>query len=194
MTGWPALIRVQVPDRPGALGLIASRIGALKADIVSIEVLDRRDGMAIDLLAVVLPDSSLATALTREIHEVDGAAVLSIDPVPDLSARRTDVLGSAVALARTATMRALAEQLAAVVSAHLSTRWCVVIAPEFVVGTTDADETDAEVVGAAAAFSAPVGTATVTMHLGRELTLTPDERQMAESFCDLAGALWERHT
>jgi hypothetical protein len=54
-----ALIRVRVPDRPGALGLVASRIGALRGDIVGIEVLDRSDGVALDELAVVLPDADV---------------------------------------------------------------------------------------------------------------------------------------
>jgi ACT domain-containing protein len=31
-------IRVWLPDRPGALGLVASRIGSLGADIVGVEV------------------------------------------------------------------------------------------------------------------------------------------------------------
>jgi len=33
------LVRVWLPDRPGALGLVASRIGAVDGDIVGIDVL-----------------------------------------------------------------------------------------------------------------------------------------------------------
>ncbi len=42
------LIRVWLPDRPGALGLVASRIGAVDGDIVGIDVLERGDGVAVD--------------------------------------------------------------------------------------------------------------------------------------------------
>src|SRR3954471_23387270 len=73
-----ALIRVRVPDRPGALGLVASRIGALRGDIVGVEVLDRSDGVALDELAVILPNAEVIPALGREIAEVDGTETESI--------------------------------------------------------------------------------------------------------------------
>lgn len=192
MTGWPALIRVQVPDRPGALGLIASRIGAIKADIVSIEVLERREGVALDLLAVVLPDESLSAALTREIHEVDGAAVVSIVPVPGFAARRSEPLASAIALARAGSIPALASELAASIAEHLSARWSIVIGPALVIGFPDLGTADVDQMIDAATFSAPVGTDAVTMYLARDIEVTPEERHLAQSLCDLAGALWER--
>ena len=43
-----ALIRVWLPDRPGALGLVASRIGAMRGDIVGIDVLETGEGVAVD--------------------------------------------------------------------------------------------------------------------------------------------------
>ena len=50
------LVRVWLPDRPGALGLVASRIGAVDGDIVGIDVLERGDSVAVDEFAVVLRD------------------------------------------------------------------------------------------------------------------------------------------
>lgn len=35
------LIRVQLPDRPGALGAVASRIGSVGGDVISIDILER---------------------------------------------------------------------------------------------------------------------------------------------------------
>ena len=50
------LVRVWLPDRPGALGLVASRIGAVDGDIVGIDVLERGDNVAVDEFAVLLRD------------------------------------------------------------------------------------------------------------------------------------------
>ena len=51
------LVRVWLPDRPGALGLVASRIGAVRGDIVGIDVLETGDGVAVDEFAVLLRQS-----------------------------------------------------------------------------------------------------------------------------------------
>ena len=42
------VVRIALPDRPGALGLVASRIGAVGGDIVAINILDRDEGHAVD--------------------------------------------------------------------------------------------------------------------------------------------------
>jgi hypothetical protein len=69
------VVRVWLPDRPGALGLVASRIGALGADIVGVDVLERSDHVAVDEFAISLPNVELVKLLVREIEEVDGASV-----------------------------------------------------------------------------------------------------------------------
>ena len=48
------LVRVWLPDRPGMLGLVASRIGAVDGDIVGIDVLERGDNVVVDEFAVLL--------------------------------------------------------------------------------------------------------------------------------------------
>ena len=52
------ILRVWVPDRPGALGAVASRIGAVRGDLVGIDILERGGGRAIDELVVELPHGS----------------------------------------------------------------------------------------------------------------------------------------
>src|SRR5204863_442714 len=42
------LVRVWLPDRPGALGLVASRIGAVRGDLVGVAVLARGTDVAVD--------------------------------------------------------------------------------------------------------------------------------------------------
>ena len=81
------VVRVWLPDRPGALGQVASRIGAVQGDVVGIEILERGGGFAIDELRVDLPDASLVDLLVREIRQVDGVAV---EDVRAVSSQRLD--------------------------------------------------------------------------------------------------------
>ena len=75
------VVRLWLPDRPGALGQVASRIGAVEGDVVGIEILERGGGSAIDDLTVSLPDASLVDLLISEIRQVDGVAVEDVRPV-----------------------------------------------------------------------------------------------------------------
>ncbi|HUC05095.1 MAG TPA: hypothetical protein VL961_06835 [Acidimicrobiales bacterium] len=74
------VVRIALPDRPGALGLVASRIGSVSGDIVAINILERDDGLAVDEFVVELREH-LVELLRTEIHEVDGVEVLDIRPV-----------------------------------------------------------------------------------------------------------------
>jgi hypothetical protein len=64
------LVRVWLPDRPGVLGAVASRIGAVRGDVVGIDILERDGGVAVDELAVTLPDASLLDLMLQEIGSV----------------------------------------------------------------------------------------------------------------------------
>ena len=68
-------VRVWLPDRPGALGAVASRIGAVRGDLVGIDILERGGGRAIDELLVELPSDDLLPLLAAEISQVDGVDV-----------------------------------------------------------------------------------------------------------------------
>ncbi len=69
------LVRVRLLDRPGALGLVASRIGAVGGDIVAVDILERADGTVIDEFVIELARDDLVGLLCREVQEVDGAEV-----------------------------------------------------------------------------------------------------------------------
>lgn len=71
------VVRIALPDRPGALGLVASRIGAVGGDIVAINILERDKGSAVDEFVIEV-DADRIDLLQHEIHEVDGASVLEI--------------------------------------------------------------------------------------------------------------------
>jgi ACT domain-containing protein len=72
------VVRIHLPDRPGALGQVASRIGAVGGDIVAIDILERARGSAIDEFVLELEGDHLIELLRSEIHEVDGARVEDI--------------------------------------------------------------------------------------------------------------------
>ena len=72
------VVKIGLPDRPGALGLVASRIGAVGGDIVAINILERDGGQAIDEFVIEIGGQHLIELLRNEIHEVDGVSVLEI--------------------------------------------------------------------------------------------------------------------
>ncbi len=76
------VVRVWLPDRPGALGAVASRIGAVRGDLVGVDILERGAGRAIDELVVELPHEDLLPLMVNEVNEVDGVDVEDIRQVP----------------------------------------------------------------------------------------------------------------
>ncbi|MEU6155704.1 amino acid-binding protein [Actinosynnema sp. NPDC047251] len=74
------LIRVQLPDRPGALGAVASALGEIGADILSVDVVERSVGVAIDDLVVELPSGRLPDVLITAAESVDGVEVDAVRP------------------------------------------------------------------------------------------------------------------
>ena len=89
------LIRLHLADRPGALGAVASRIGSVGGDVVSIDILQRDNGIVVDELGVGLPADNLIRLLSDEILEVDGVSIESVrtveGPIPDRHAELLDV-------------------------------------------------------------------------------------------------------
>jgi hypothetical protein len=93
------VVRVWIPDRPGALGAVASRIGAVRGDVVGIDILERGADRAIDELTVELPEDGLVELLVNEIQAVDGDAVEDIRPsLGGLRDPRLDALETASTL------------------------------------------------------------------------------------------------
>jgi hypothetical protein len=74
------LLRVSLPDRPGALGLVATALGTVEADIVSVDVIERGTGYAVDDMVVQLPPGRLPDTLISAAATVPGVRVESIRP------------------------------------------------------------------------------------------------------------------
>jgi hypothetical protein len=75
------IVRVWLPDRPGALGQVASRIGSVRGDVLGIEILEVGGGRVIDELVVALPDESLVDLMVNEVHAIDGVSVEDVRPI-----------------------------------------------------------------------------------------------------------------
>lgn len=90
------VVRLWLPDRPGALGAVASRIGAVRGDLIGIDILERGAGRAIDELVVKLPSEDLVPLLVSEMAEVDGVDIEEVRPAPEsLHDPRLDALETA---------------------------------------------------------------------------------------------------
>jgi hypothetical protein len=128
------VLRVWVPDRPGALGSVASRIGAVRGDLIGIDILERGAGRAIDELVIDLPDAALVPLLLTEVGEVDGVDVEDIRPAPaSLTDPRLDALETAAVLVEQTDIDGLLLTLATHARHDFEADWAIVIDPEAVV-------------------------------------------------------------
>ena len=122
------VVRVWMPDRPGALGQVASRIGAVRGDVVGIDILERGAGRAIDELAVRLPGPGLLDLLVAEIRAVDGVDVEDVRPAGDaLPDPRLDALETAALLVAASTRAELLDSLVARIAHDFTAGWAAVI-------------------------------------------------------------------
>lgn len=92
------VLRLWLPDRPGALGQVASRIGAVRGDVVGIDILERGEGQAIDELVVELPHAVPLDLLVDEIRQVDGVGVEEMRRAEGTYDPRLDALEAAAQL------------------------------------------------------------------------------------------------
>jgi hypothetical protein len=124
------LLRLVVPDRPGILGAVATALGGAGIDIVSVDVLERGNGVAVDDIVVELPADRLADNLITAATAVPGVQVESLRPFagPLDTHRELDLL-EALAPAGEGTAKVLAAELPRV----FRSGWAVVLA-----GTGDA--------------------------------------------------------
>jgi hypothetical protein len=148
------VVRVWLPDRPGALGLVASRIGAIGGDIVGIDVLERSEHVAVDEFAVLLPDGQLMALLVREIEEVDGASVEEWREVATFPDPRLDALESVEYLSTSATPSELEQRLVDSVRQEFGADWAALLDGDKAVATAGDGVPESSVLEALAAGTA----------------------------------------
>ncbi len=70
------LFRVQLPETPGALGQVATAMGAVGADIQALEIVDHSVEAAVDDFIVDLPPEAMPDSLIAACQAIDGVRVL----------------------------------------------------------------------------------------------------------------------
>jgi hypothetical protein len=155
-TGDPVhvLVRVWLPDRPGALGLVASRIGAVDGDIVGIDVLERGEGVVVDEFAVELANQALLELMVREIEEVDGASVEEVRSVNAFPDPRLDALESAEDLCAASSIEALQHTLVEHLRAEFLADWAALLVDGITVAAAGSGHPSAELLNALASGTA----------------------------------------
>jgi hypothetical protein len=121
------LLRLLVPDRPGALGAVATALGDAGIDIVSLDVLERSDGTAVDDVVVELPRGRLPDTLITAAQAVHGVEVESLRPFagPLDTHRELDLLEALARAAEGNSVSLLAAELPRV----FHSGWAVVLEP-----------------------------------------------------------------
>ena len=143
------LLRVQLEDRPGSLGSLAVALGAVGADILSLDVVERASGYAIDDLVVDLPPGAMPDMLITAAENLNGVYVDSIRPHTGLlEAHRELELIDHIAAAdeKLKKLQVLADEAPLV----LRVGWCTVVqwtesGVQRLVGSPGAPETQANV-------------------------------------------------
>jgi hypothetical protein len=183
---------VWLPDRPGALGLVASRIGAIGGDIVGVDVLERSDTVAVDEFAVVLTDASLINLLVREIEEVDGASVeecRAVDTFPD---PRLDALESVEQVCAASDASELAQHLVDRVRVKFAADWAALLRDSAVVAQSGAEVPGASVLEALAAGTAASPAVAAGEAGPDDLAVAPVPEQRATLLVGRAGHPFRR--
>ena len=120
------LLRVQLDDRPGSLGALAVALGSVGADILSLDVVERGAGYAIDDLVVDLPATAMPDALITAAQALKGVRVDTIRPHTGLleAHRELELLDHvATARGRANKLQTLVDEVPRV----LRVGWCSVV-------------------------------------------------------------------
>jgi len=124
------VVRVWLPDRPGALGAVASRIGAVHADVVGIDILERGGGRAVDELTIDIADPRHVDLLVKEIALVDGVDVEHVRPArTSFNDRAVESLEVSAAIMEAIDQTAAIEVLVTGVRDLFDADWAAVIDP-----------------------------------------------------------------
>jgi hypothetical protein len=118
------LLRVSIPDRPGALGALASAIGEAGGDITAVDVVERGLSAAVDDVLVDTPDATSADIILAKLNSLPAIEIEAWQPFTEGDQLR-DGLDIVDGLGSTAS-RALAA-ITRIAPAVLRARWVVII-------------------------------------------------------------------
>ena len=69
-------LRVEVPDRPGSLAVVAASLAACRADVAHLTVMHRGDGTAVDDIWLSQAAEATADLIVTELHKISDIRVL----------------------------------------------------------------------------------------------------------------------
>lgn len=96
-------VRIWLPDEPGMLAAVATRIASVRGNVIGLEVLERSGGVAVDELLVELPEAGLTERLCRQLRTITGAGIEEVRPLPpEAEERGLQVIAAAVSILETA--------------------------------------------------------------------------------------------
>lgn len=137
------LLRVQLEDRPGSLGSLAVALGSVGADILSLDVIERGGGFAVDDLVVELPAGAMPDMLITAAEQIKGVYVDAIRPHTGMleGHRELELIDHIAAAGKADKLQVLVDEAPRV----LRVGWCSVIrltesGPERVAGSQSAPE------------------------------------------------------
>jgi hypothetical protein len=121
-------VRIWLPDEPGMLAAVATRIAAIRGNVVGLEVLERSGGVAVDELMVELPEEGLADKLCRQLRSIDGAGIEDVRIVPlDMEERGLQVITAAVSILETANASASLAALIGLTGELFDAEWSALV-------------------------------------------------------------------
>ncbi|MDO4411933.1 amino acid-binding protein [Cutibacterium sp.] len=85
------MIRIQLPDTPGSLGLVATAMGTADADISAIEIVETGDGYVVDDFMLTLPPTTMPDTLVSACDMLDGVQVLWLSRYPENWSIESDI-------------------------------------------------------------------------------------------------------
>ena len=174
------LLRLVVPDKPGLLGAVATALGTAGIDIVSVDVLERGNGVAVDDVVVDLPRGRLPDSLITTVRTVPGVEVEALRPFagPLDTHRELELLDALAQAAEGTSAKLLAAELPRV----FHSGWAVVLE------STGDDPDEQPWTVAAASDAAPVfdGLTLPWMPLPSPRLLPSDEDWLPERWQEMA--------
>lgn len=110
------------------LAAVATRIAAIRGNVVGLEVLERSGGVAIDELMVELPEEGLADKLHGQLRVIEGAGIEEVRRVPPGTEERgLQVIAAAVAILETANASASLAALVGLAGELFDTEWSALV-------------------------------------------------------------------
>jgi len=120
------LLRIVLADRPGSLGSLAVALGSVGADILSLDVVERSSGYAIDDLVIELPPGGMPDRLITAAESLPNVRVDSVRPHTGLleAHRELELLDHVAAVGDNASrLQVLVDEAPRV----LRVSWCAVL-------------------------------------------------------------------